>query len=261
MKRRVFVIGIGAGHPDHVTVEAVNALNAASVIFLPEKGEDRQGLARLRRDICQRHIKGHDYRVVPFDVPAREKPPSGYTKSIRDWRAKVAQVYERLLEDELGEDDIGAFLVWGDPALYDGTMHILDGIRAKGEIEIEFDVMPGISSVQALAARHKVPLNRVGGSVLITTGRRLAQGVPQGAGSVVVMLDNEMAFRTLDDVDLDIHWGAYVGTPDEILVSGKLGEVAGDIERARKTARDAHGWIMDTYLLTRPAEPEKPEEE
>lgn len=42
-----------------------------------------------------------------------------------------------------------------------------------------------------------------------------------------------------------------MGTPDEILVSGKLAEVAGRIEELRTEARARKGWIMDTYLLRR----------
>jgi len=34
-------------------------------------------------------------------------------------------------------------------------------------------------------------------------------------------------------------------------VSGKLGEVAGEIERVRREARERKGWIMDSYLLRR----------
>jgi len=65
------------------------------------------------------------------------------------------------------------------------------------------------------------------------------------------MLDSHNSFKHLADEDLDIYWGAYVGTPDEILISGKLREVMDDIERVRAEARRTHGWIMDTYLLRR----------
>jgi precorrin-6A synthase len=34
-------------------------------------------------------------------------------------------------------------------------------------------------------------------------------------------------------------------------VSGRLRDVAGEIERLRAEARAAHGWIMDTYILHR----------
>ena len=89
---------------------------------------------------------------------------------------------------------------------------------------------------------------------MITTGRRLAEGFPNNVDSVVVMLDGDTAFTSVQD-DVDIHWGAYVGTPDEILISGRLREVCGEIERLREQAREHHGWIMDSYLLTRPKGP------
>lgn len=249
MKRRVLVIGIGAGNPDYVTIQAVKALNEASVFFIPNKGAGKHELADLRRDICERHVRGGQYRVVDFDVPPREKPAAGYTSSVAAWRDKVEEVYERLIVDELSEEASGAFLVWGDPSLYDGTLRILEAIVAKGRLALEYEVIPGITSVQALAARHKVALNRIGGSIVITTGRRLAEGFPID-DSVVVMLDGEAAFKTVDE-DIDIRWGAYIGTEDEILVAGRLRDVAGEIERLRAAARAEHGWIMDTYLLTK----------
>jgi precorrin-6A synthase len=110
--------------------------------------------------------------------------------------------------------------------------------------------------VQALAARHKVPLNHIGGSIKITTGRRLSEDFPiafdnDSVDGMVIMLDADDAYKKLVDQDIDIYWGAYLGTDDEILIKGKLREVADDIERARKEARRANGWIMDTYLLKR----------
>jgi precorrin-6A synthase len=68
---------------------------------------------------------------------------------------------------------------------------------------------------------------------------------------VVVMLDARTAFAELSDTDTDICWGAYLGTPDEILVSGPLPEVADRIVRLRAEARKRKGWVMNTSLLRR----------
>lgn len=65
------------------------------------------------------------------------------------------------------------------------------------------------------------------------------------------MLDAHQAFRRYADQDIDIYWGAYLGTPDEILASGPIAEAAPRIERLRAEARERKGWIMDTYLLRR----------
>jgi precorrin-6A synthase len=138
--------------------------------------------------------------------------------------------------------------VWGDPALYDGTLRLLHGVSP----DLNVVSIPGISSVQALAAAHGLILNRVGEPVLITTGRRLAErGMPADVPDVVVMLDGRCAFAGLPDTDLDIHWGAYLGTPRQLLIAGDLHAVADEIVERRAAARAAAGWIMDTYLLRR----------
>ncbi len=135
------------------------------------------------------------------------------------------------------------FLAWGDPTLYDG---LIDVVR---EAELRVRVVPGISAVSALAARFGEPLNRVGGAVLITSGRRLEAGWPSDADDVVVMLDAGLTFRAFPDAE--IFWGAYLGTPDEILLSGVVAEVGAEIERVRSAARRRKGWMFDTYLLRR----------
>ena len=69
--------------------------------------------------------------------------------------------------------------------------------------------------------------------------------------AAVVMLDGECAFLQCGP-ETRIWWGAYLGTPDEVLMAGTVGEVGEDIAAVRAAARERHGWIMDTYLL-RPA--------
>jgi precorrin-6A synthase len=249
--RRVLVIGIGAGDPEHVTVQAINALNQAEVFFVIEKGHETDELVRLRREICERYIDEPTYRIVEIADPPRDRTTPAYREAVEDWRARRAELWERAIADELGEDGCGAFLVWGDPSLYDSTLAVLEQILARGTVAFEHEVVPGISSVQALTARHRMPLNRVGGAVQITTGRRLAEGFPGGVDEVVVMLDADCSFRHLQDDALEIHWGAYLGMDDEILVSGRVNEVGPQIERLRAEARERKGWIMDAYLLRR----------
>lgn len=251
MKRKILVIGIGAGNPDYVTMQAVEALNRADVFFIPDKGTEKRELAETRRAILDRFVRGKAARSVGFDVPKRKsaEEAGGYRETVLDWHGRIADGYRRMLADELSEDEVGAFLVWGDPALYDSTIRILDRLNASG-LDIDFDVIPGITAVQALAARHRVPLNEIGQPVLITTGRRLAERFPEEADSVVVMLDGENTYRRVDG-DLDIYWGAYLGTHEEILVSGKVSDVAEEIEKLRAEARGRNGWIMDTYMLRR----------
>ncbi|MDX3528727.1 precorrin-6A synthase (deacetylating) [Streptomyces sp. ID05-39B] len=251
--RKIHVIGIGAGDPDQLTLQAVRALRSTDVFFVLDKGEVKSDLTQLRRDMLDTHIPDGGYRVVEARDPERDRRAGGaaYSPAVGDWRSARAGIYERLITHELGPDESGAFLVWGDPALYDSTLAILEEVLARGAVAFAYDVVPGISSVSALVARHRTGLNRVARPVQITTGRRLAEGFPEGVDDVVVMLDAHQAFRQYAGQDVDIYWGAYIGTPDEILVSGPLAEAGPRIERLRAEARERKGWIMDTYLLRR----------
>ena len=249
--RTLSIIGIGVGDPDHLTLQAVAALQRVQVVFMIDKGAATSDLVRLRREVCERHLRAGSYRIVEAQDPPRDRDAPAYAPAVAEWHERRAELYERLLADELDEDGRGAILVWGDPSLYDGTLRIVERILARGDLPLDVEVIPGITSVQALAARHRIALNRIGGAVHITTGRRLAQGLPDGADDVVVMLDGEGAFATVPGDDFDIYWGAQLGTEDEILVSGSLRETAGEIARVRAEARAARGWIMDTYLLRR----------
>ncbi|WP_231157504.1 precorrin-6A synthase (deacetylating) [Streptomyces sp. CNZ748] len=252
--RTIHVIGIGAGDPDQLTFQAVKAMRSTDVFFILDKGEAKADLTGLRRDMLDTHLADRAYRVVEARDPERDRSAGGaaYSPAVGDWRSARADIYERLIADELGEDETGAFLVWGDPALYDSTLAVLEEVRERSTVAFDHDVVPGISSVSTLVARHRTGLNRVGRPVQITTGRRLAEeGLPDGVDDVVVMLDAHQRFRAFAGQDVDIYWGAYIGTPDEILVSGPLAEAAPRIERLREQARERKGWIMDTYLLRR----------
>lgn len=241
--RKVLVIGIGAGDPEYVTVQAIRALNAADVLFVLEKRDEQRELIELRHEICRRYIERADYRVVTAADPPRGRGEA----AVADWRRRRADVCQELIAG-LGEDETGAFLVWGDPGLYDGTLAVLEDILARGNVDFAYEVIPGIGAPAALAARHRVVLNRVGGAFAVTTGRRLSES----AGDAVVMLDGEQAFLAVEPDGVEIYWGAYLGTPDEILLSGPLAEVRDEIARVRAQARERKGWMFDTYLLRRP---------
>ncbi|WP_297845508.1 precorrin-6A synthase (deacetylating) [Pseudomonas sp.] len=250
--KKILLIGIGAGHPEQITVQAVNALNQADVFFLLDKGYENDDLLRLRTEICERYITHEDYRIVQVQDPQRRGDSQSYEAGIETWHEQRAVLFERLIADEVGEGEVGGFLVWGDPSLYDSTLRILDQVLARGAESFDYQVIPGITSVQALAAQHRIPLNRIGEPIQITTGRRLAQSRAEDIENVVVMLDAHCAFDTFTDTDLYIYWGAYLGTADEILIAGKLKDVSAQIQHAREAARREKGWIMDTYLLRRP---------
>jgi precorrin-6A synthase len=250
--KRVLVIGIGTGDPDHLTMEAVTALNRVDVVFVIDKGDQVVDLQRAREDVCRRHLTARPYRVVAITDAKRDRDAASYRDAVDDWHDERARRYAGAIDAELGDDECGAFLVWGDPSLYDSTLRILERARARTSAAFDYEVVPGLSSLQLLAARHRLVLNGVGTSVLVTTGRLLAQhGFPAHVDDVVVMLDGSCAWRGVDPEGIEIYWGANLGTADEAVVAGPLAEVGSEIERQRAAMRERRGWVLDIYLLRR----------
>ncbi|WMT88181.1 precorrin-6A synthase (deacetylating) [Pelagibacterium sp. 26DY04] len=244
--KKLFVIGIGTGNPQHITMQGISALNQTDVVFIPTKGEEKAGLADIRMQICDRYIS-RAYELVEYPISPRNEATADYTQRVLDWHDLIAESYAQMFA-RAAADATGALLVWGDPGLYDSTLRILAAVREKAGLDFEIKVIPGITAVQALTAAFGIPLNTIGNPVTITTGRQLARGWPEGADSVVVMLDGRKSYESLD-ADLHIYWAAYVGMEEELLIQGRLADVRNEISKTRDSARSRHGWIMDIYLL------------
>jgi len=251
---QALVIGIGSGNPDHLTREAVAALNQVDVFLVADKGAAKQDLVELRKEICRAVITHDDYRFVEVPDPERgadrERNSVEYQSGVGAWHEARARRYAEIIATEVDDGGTIGLLVWGDPAIYDSTIRIVDLIKNHA-VDLDLAVIPGISSIQLLAARHKIILNRVGKPIHITTGRRLLDEYSPALGDVVVMLDGDLACSELLDRfgDLTIYWAAQLGLPDESLIAGQLSEVIKEIRAKRAAIRELRGWVMDTYLL------------
>jgi len=264
--KTVYVIGIGTGNPDHLTLQAVDAIRRADVVFLLDKtGPGREALGEARRRVLARAVPDGGPRVVARTVdavaPARTAAGGSYHDGVARWRGDRARVVAELIATELAPGEAGAFLVWGDPCLYDGTLGILDRLVAAGSA-LAVEVVPGITSVQALCAAHRTTLTATGGAATVTTARRLAAAPSDPTAhtdtDTVVMLDGRAAFRGAVPDDTEILWGASLGLPDEVVVAGAVGDRGAEIARILDDRRRRAGWVMDTYLLRRrrgPADP------
>lgn len=241
---RIRVLGVGMG-PQHVTPEVAAALRTCAYVLAAEKRED-DGLLSIRRAIAAEH----GLEVVAVPDPERDRAdPVDYAKAVKDWHEARVTAYEQVLRERGGT---AAFLVWGDPSLYDSTIRVVD--RLAERMPLAYDVLPGISAPQLLAARHRVVLHPVGHPVHITTGRRLREDLAERQTNLCVMLTGSLDLAGLDD--WSIWWGANLGTDAEELVAGRVADVLPSIEEARERAKAAAGWVMDVYLLrAREAQP------
>lgn len=248
---KLVLIGIGTGNPDHLTLQAINAMRGADLILIPQKGPDKSDLAGLRHAMLAEHAA--HVPVAVFDMPKRDVS-GGYLAGVDAWHDAIAAAWvaaiARVQQGREFSRDIRtvALLVWGDPSLYDSTLRIASRLVPVPEIV----VVPGVTSMQVLTAGHAIPVNEVGAPFTVTTGRQLRDhGWPAGVDTLVVMLDGECSFGSVQPAGVHIWWGAYVGMAEQVLAEGPLAEMATTIPPLRERLRAEHGWIMDIYVLRR----------
>ncbi|MBI3326911.1 MAG: precorrin-2 C(20)-methyltransferase [Nitrospinae bacterium] len=146
----LYGIGVGPGDPELLTRKAFRLLASVPVIFYPACGEKAQGFAL---NILQKAFEGEDgngalarCRPLPITMvrgPGSERP---------HWSSAAEIVGEVL---QRGKD--AAFITEGDPLLY-STFVYLQAALAERFPEARVEVVPGISSVSAAAARTSFPL-------------------------------------------------------------------------------------------------------
>jgi len=245
----VYVVGFGMG-PHQLTYEGVRALAAADYVLAARKGDD-DGLLEVRRRICAEH----GLELVEVTDPERDRDdPADYPGVVKEWHAARVDAYAGELAARGGT---AVFLVWGDPSLYDSTLRVLD--RLAQRMDLTWEVVPGISAPQVLAARHRIVLHEVGSPVHITTARRLPEAIASGQRNIVVMLGSERNLEVLREVrDWWIWWGANLGAAGERLAAGRVGDVLTGLRSAREAAREAAGWVMEVCLLRAPERTDTP---
>ena len=259
--RHLLLIGIGAGDPRQLTLHAIDALNRTDVFFMLDKGQGKDELLHFREAICRRHIKaGHRYRFVTLPNPPRPSVPYGqqqdetYRAVVAEWHRQRSAMLADAMAEALLPGQTGAFLVWGDPSLYDSTIRLVNHLSSTTSLNLAVEVIPGISSIQMLCALHRIPLNQIGESVWITTGRKLQQLIDHDEhalpATTVVMLDGKSVFQHIQRNDLMLYWGANLGTEHQALISGPLQEVKQHVLTARGRVHIHAGWLMDSFVIS-----------
>ena len=195
--RKLFVIGIGAGDPDQVTVAAIKAMRAVDVFFVIGKGETKRELVEVRTRILREHVG--EVRIVEVPDPPRDRAPADYAGVVDDWHDRRAAL---LAERFAAVDGVGGILVWGDPSLYDSTLRVVDrvreqhrGVRRRGD--------PGHHQRAGIGGAAPDRAQPGGGAGDLDDGATAARG--RGlSGDAVVMLDAGTAFEDLDPRDADL---------------------------------------------------------
>lgn len=151
---RLYGIGVGPGDPELLTVRAARLLSRVPVIFAPQKGGESESYARR---IIAGLVQEPEQRIIELVFPMRKDVGrlTGY------WAEAAETIWRHLSR---GQD--AAFITEGDPLLYSTFIYVLEILR-RDHPEVSIEVVPGVSSINAAAARGLVPLAAGGERVAI----------------------------------------------------------------------------------------------
>jgi Acetyltransferases, including N-acetylases of ribosomal proteins len=257
MITRIHVIGLGLGHPDHLTHAAIAALNGVDVFLLAEEGEGAGDRGAAQRALCAELLsESHAHRFVEVTdqrgEPDSETSSAAYDRGKAALGARVEASVDALGQAGPREETLG-LLVWGDPALASATLALAAGLAAHFHADVE--VAPGLGAPQLLAAAHRISLGSNGADVRLMSAQHLVDSYDPTMGDAVVVDDDRLRCLELADLfpDLTLYWGAHLGTADEVLVAGRFADVVDEVRAARSRAAEAREWVVDAYLLRPPA--------
>src|SRR3984885_2999323 len=105
LMKKILIIGIGAGNPDYVTMQAVNALTQASAAFIMDKGPSKTKLIERRKEICRRYIRGNDHRFVDATSPGWTRNTEDYLSTVDDLNRDKQALFEKLIAEEMADGE------------------------------------------------------------------------------------------------------------------------------------------------------------
>ena len=187
MKGKLFAIGVGPGDPELLTLKAVNIIKNADVIACPAK-DGKPGIA---------------YTVAAKAVPeilTKQTIALDFPMTKKDVAVAHEQALKQLIQLLDNGNDI-AFLTLGDPGIYSTVSYILDPVRKDG---FEVEIVSGVTSFSAAAAKLLIPLSLGDESVMITSKEYKEEAetlVIMKAGSVLKELKDKIR-RTKKDMYL-----------------------------------------------------------
>ncbi len=184
-KGTLYAIGVGPGDPELITLKAKRILETVKSVFSATSNPKKESLALK---IVSPHLNHHS-KILPLVFPMTRDE-----KSLEcAWQAAAKKVLSVL---DAGED--AAFVTLGDPCTY-STFTYLHRTVTEIEPEIEIEIVPGITSFQAAAARLKIPLTEAEESLVVVSGAKGGMEISRAAkkfDNLVIM----KAYRHYDEI-------------------------------------------------------------
>jgi len=136
----LYLVGVGPGDPELLTLKAVRLLGSVPVVAYPTTGED----SALALEIASEHIHARAERL-PVAIPMTVE------------RGPAQAAYDGAAERIIGHLEAGRDVAWlceGDPLFYGSAMYLVTRVGARAPVV----VIPGVTSLTAAAAAIGRPL-------------------------------------------------------------------------------------------------------
>jgi precorrin-2/cobalt-factor-2 C20-methyltransferase len=203
MTGKLYVIGIGPGDPELMTVKAVRVLKEVPCIIVP-KG--REAGSSLALSIVQKALKLDGKEIVEAYFPmkkTRGQGPGGRVQGNEVSERELEAQWDKIVEDVLNRSDRGidaAFITIGDPGIYSTFFYLYDRLLERRP-SLSIEIVPGISSINASAARAGISLGLGNERIAILPANYLdgLQETLEKFDTIVLMKVNKV-FDTVKDV-------------------------------------------------------------
>lgn len=144
MTGRLYVLGVGPGDPELMTLKSVRILGQVPTVFVPKGREEGSSLAL---SIAQKAVDLSGKEIIEAYFPMKKTRGSEAVDELNlQWQDTVKAVMERL-----GRGIDVAFITLGDPTLY-STFFYLHNRLIELDPAISIELVPGVSSITASAA-------------------------------------------------------------------------------------------------------------
>ena len=225
-KGKIYGIGVGPGDPELMTLKAVRLIREADVIAVP--GEE------AKQSVAYKIAAGAVPEIVQKELLAVPMPMTRDREVLGEAHKDGA----KLLEEQLDKGKTVAFLTLGDPTVYCTFSYLQHYLESDG---YKVELVPGISSIMACAAKLGIPLAEWDEPVHIIPGALTEEITLDSKGTYVLMksasrmkevkdalrasgrnvqgvlncgMENEMVCRNLNEIPDDAGYFALVIAKD-----------------------------------------------
>ena len=148
MAKKLYMVSLGAGDAELITIKALKALQNSDAICVPTKSIDGSFTKSLTYKIVKTLMDEHNFtkHIVPVYTPMHFKE--------EDWQNQVD-----ILTSTLDNVDTISFVTLGDAGVYSTVYYLLEIIKKQDrKLYDDAEVIAGVTSFSQASAKVKKPL-------------------------------------------------------------------------------------------------------